>query len=79
MLQIEDGLVSIILVIHLSHRTKVNYSVVHSVDMYHKKLFKCDCYEQFTSVEKMRDYILNILLKDNNLYNKMEEWLNEHN
>lgn len=44
-----------------------------------KKLFKCDCYEQFTSVEKMRDYILNILLKDNNLYNKMEEWLNEHN
>ena len=40
MLQIEDGLVSIILVIHLSHRTKVNYTVVHSVDMYCKKIIQ---------------------------------------
>ena len=43
------------------------------------RLFKCDNCATFTSVDKMGNYILNILLKDHKLYNKMEEWLNESN
>ena len=41
------------------------------------KLFKCSTDKDFTNVESMRDYILNVILKDHELYKNMEKWLNE--
>ena len=41
------------------------------------KLFKCSTDKEFTNVETMRDYILNVILKDHDLYKNMENWLNE--
>lgn len=41
------------------------------------KLFKCSTDKDFTNVESMRDYILNVILKDHDLYKNMEKWLNE--
>lgn len=43
------------------------------------RLFKCSTDKDFTNVESMRDYILNVILKDHELYKNMEKWLNEHN
>ena len=43
------------------------------------KLFKCSMDKDFTNVESMRDYILNVILKDHELYKNMEKWLNECN
>lgn len=43
------------------------------------KLFKCSTDKDFTNVESMRDYILNVILKDHDLYKNMEKWLNESN
>lgn len=43
------------------------------------KLFKCSKDKDFTNVESMRDYILNVILKDHDLYKNMEKWLNESN
>ena len=40
-----------------------------------KKLFKSDMVGQFGTIEKVKDYILNVILKDHELYNKMTEWI----
>ena len=40
-----------------------------------KKLFKSEMVAQFGTIEKVKEYILNVILKDHELYNKMMEWI----
>lgn len=62
-----------------SNNYYMNFNGWNTDNTLFERLFKCSMDKDFTNVESMRDYILNVIMKDHELYKNMEKWLNESN